>query len=120
MNEAFRPKGGNGVHGLFDDAGAFGAVELHKCGGILKLLCNGKRIAIPQGYFRWASQCEHWLAMTCVRTAPELQTSTQNCPLTTAHCPLTFSQTLEIRLQPPSPQRVPLYPGIAAGPVCGL
>ena len=33
---------------------------------------------------------------------------------------LPLSQTLEIRLQPFPSQRVPLYPGIAADPVCGL
>ena len=64
MNGAFRPKGGNEVHGLFDDAGAFAAVVLRNCKERLRMHCKGARIAIPQGYFRWAHQCAHWLAMT--------------------------------------------------------
>ena len=37
VNEAFRPKGENGVHGLFDDAGGFGASELRWYGKRLNL-----------------------------------------------------------------------------------
>ena len=40
VNGAFRPKGGNGVHGLCDDAGAFGAVRCRTCGGRLKVRCG--------------------------------------------------------------------------------
>ena len=47
MNEAFRPKGGNRVHGLFDDAGAFGAVRRRKCGRNLKLPSCGRWIIAP-------------------------------------------------------------------------
>ena len=46
-NEAFRPKGGNRVHGLFDDAGAFGAVRRRKCGRNLKLPSCGRWIIAP-------------------------------------------------------------------------
>ena len=40
MNGAFRPKGGNGVHGLFDDVGGFGAQQLCSCSRKLKLQCK--------------------------------------------------------------------------------
>ena len=39
VNEAFRPKGENGVHGLFDDAGGFGASELR---------WYGERLGMPR------------------------------------------------------------------------
>ena len=56
VNGAFRPKGGNGVHGLFDDAGGFGAVVLHNCKERLRMHCKGARIAVPQGHVLWAHQ----------------------------------------------------------------
>ena len=40
MNGAFRPKGGNEVHGLFDDVGGFGAQQLCSCSRKLKLQCK--------------------------------------------------------------------------------
>ena len=65
MNEAFRPKGGNGVHGLFDDAGALVRCAAERAGEDCECTAKGHGLPYPKGISSGhASDVGHWLAMT--------------------------------------------------------
>ena len=105
VNGAFRPKGGNGVHGLFDDAGGFAAQQLHNCSGKSLLSARGA---------------------DCHTSVPPKGTSVgralvRNDPVEDFRCPAPGDGSSPLRFTPPAKSEIlppPLTGEALTHPIC--